>query len=138
MLFRLFQVFLAYVFLSGKLANPDPPPLSGKFHYFFFYLKPSLIDLIDPFQASIYSHVISQNCSPKSLKDEKMQRRLAKYPTNYDGSNSISIPSFSQPGVKRKLSRRNSCPQMKPFSSRLTILGSHLTLDEKEVVETFL
>ena len=34
MLFRLFQVFLAYVFLSGKLADPDslPPPLSGKFH----------------------------------------------------------------------------------------------------------
>ena len=34
MLFRLFQVFLAYVFLSGKLADPDslPSPLSGKFH----------------------------------------------------------------------------------------------------------
>ena len=27
MLFRQFQVFLAYVFLSGKLANPDPPSL---------------------------------------------------------------------------------------------------------------
>ena len=26
MLFSLFQVFLAYVFLSGKLANPDPLP----------------------------------------------------------------------------------------------------------------
>ena len=41
MLFRLFQVFLAYVFLSGKLADPDPlsPPLSGKFHYFFFIFE---------------------------------------------------------------------------------------------------
>ena len=46
MLFRLFQVFLAYVFLSGKLADPDslPPPLNGKFQYFFFF-KPSLIIL---------------------------------------------------------------------------------------------
>ena len=39
--FRPFPVFWAYVFLSGKSADPKPsPPLSGKFHYFF--LKPSL------------------------------------------------------------------------------------------------
>ena len=39
MLFRLFQVFLAYVFLSGKLADPDPPLLlvenSTKFFFMF-------------------------------------------------------------------------------------------------------
>ena len=43
MLFRLFQVFLAYVFLSGKLADPDPlPPLLVENSTNFFFLKPSL------------------------------------------------------------------------------------------------
>ena len=46
MLFRLFQVFLAYVFLSGKLADPDPlPPLLVENSInFFLFLKPSLMD----------------------------------------------------------------------------------------------
>ena len=33
MLFRLFQVFLAYVFLSGKLADPDPLPPTTNFFF---------------------------------------------------------------------------------------------------------
>ena len=40
MLFRLFQVFLAYVFLSGKLADPDPlPPSYWKIPLFFFIFE---------------------------------------------------------------------------------------------------
>ena len=44
MLFRQFQVFLAYVFLSGKLADPDPLPplLVENSTNFFLFLKPSL------------------------------------------------------------------------------------------------
>ena len=43
--FRPFPVFLAYVFLSGKLADPDPlPPLSGKFHFFFLNLP--LVEIV--------------------------------------------------------------------------------------------
>ena len=40
MLFRPFRVFLAYVFLSGKLTNPPPRPLVKSSTIFF--LKPSL------------------------------------------------------------------------------------------------
>ena len=47
MIFRVFQVFLAYVFLSGKLADPDPLPTpllveNSTNLYFFLFLKPSL------------------------------------------------------------------------------------------------
>ena len=46
MLFRQFQVFLAYVFLSGKLANPDPlSPLLVENSTIFLF-KPSLSQCI--------------------------------------------------------------------------------------------
>ena len=39
MLFRQFQVFLAYVFLSGKLADHDPlPPLLVENSTIFFFI----------------------------------------------------------------------------------------------------
>ena len=37
MLLRLFQVFLAYVFISGKLADPDSPPLLVENSTIFFF-----------------------------------------------------------------------------------------------------
>ena len=45
MLFRLFQVFLAYVFLSGKLADPDSlaPLLVENSTNFFFETFPYYI-----------------------------------------------------------------------------------------------
>ena len=45
MLFRQFQVFLAYVFLSGKLADPDslPPLLVENSTIFFFETFPYYI-----------------------------------------------------------------------------------------------
>ena len=43
MQFRPIPVIWAYVFLSGKSA--DPNPISGKFHFFF---KPSLISAMNP------------------------------------------------------------------------------------------
>ena len=44
MLLRLFRVFLVYGLLGGQLTDPDRPatPSSGKIHYFFSFLKPSL------------------------------------------------------------------------------------------------
>ena len=35
--FRPFPVFWAYVFLSGKSADPNPPPLLVKIPLFFFF-----------------------------------------------------------------------------------------------------
>ena len=45
MLFRLFQVFLAYVFLSGKLADHDPLPsllVENSTIFFIFETFPKL------------------------------------------------------------------------------------------------
>ena len=39
MIFRVFQVFLAYVFLSGKLVDPDPPPPLGENSTVFFIFE---------------------------------------------------------------------------------------------------
>ena len=45
MLFRLFQVYLAYVFPNGKLADPDslPPLLVENSTIFFFETFPNLM-----------------------------------------------------------------------------------------------
>ena len=45
-----------YPVLSGKSADPTPPPLSGKFHYFFF--KPSLSLLASSFYSFVYVYFL--------------------------------------------------------------------------------
>ena len=51
--FRPFPVFLAYVFLSGKSADPNPPPLLVENSTIFFSLKPSLTMFCLPDKSSM-------------------------------------------------------------------------------------
>ena len=74
--FRPFPVFWAYVFLSGKSADPNPPPplLVENSTIFFFWNLP-FVNVANPKYSWIFKHILADILGPISIKTAGNSKR---------------------------------------------------------------